>query len=126
MAERILLVDDDDAFRYAAAKLLSNAGYETSDAPDFRRALEILDEAKPLNLLLTDLMMPGVNGFALARMARMRHPGLKVIYMTAFDVPTREAVGPVLRKPIDAGLLLAEARKALEVSEERTSQGEGF
>jgi hypothetical protein len=46
-------------------------------------------------------------------MARMRHRDLKVIYVSAFDVPTAEAIGPILRKPVDAAVLMAEVRKAL-------------
>ncbi len=113
MSGRVLVVDDDDAFRYATVKLLTDAGFETTEAPDYRQALEILDDKKPLALLLMDIVIPGVNGFALARMARMRHRGLKVIYLSAFDVPTDEAIGPVLRKPVDSNVLLAEIGKVL-------------
>jgi CheY-like chemotaxis protein len=110
MSVRVLVVDDDDAFRYATVKLLTDAGFETAEAPDYRQALDILDDKKPLVLLLMDIVVPGVNGFALAR---MRHRELKVIYVSAFDVPTDEAIGPVLRKPVDSDVLLAEIRKVL-------------
>lgn len=114
MSDRILLVDDDDGFRYAAAKALGGAGFLVEDAGNYRAALEILDDKKPLSLLITDLVMPrGVNGFALARMARMRHHNLKVLYFTAYDVPTHEAVGKVLRKPVTPEQLIEEARLAL-------------
>ena len=113
MSARVLVVDDDDAFRYATVKMLVDAGFETADAPDYRQALEILDDKKPLDLLLMDIVIPGVNGFALTRMARMRHRSLKVVYLSAFDVPTDEAIGPVLRKPVDSDVLLAEIRKVL-------------
>jgi CheY-like chemotaxis protein len=113
MSARILAVDDDDGFRYATVKMLADVGYDVVDSQDYRKALEILDDKKPLDLLLIDIVMPGVNGFALARMARMRHFGLKVIYISAFDIPTDEAIGPVLRKPVDLDVLLGEVRKAL-------------
>jgi two-component system alkaline phosphatase synthesis response regulator PhoP len=113
MAGRILVVDDDDGFRYATVKMLADAGYETVDAQDYRVALEILEDKKPLDLLLIDIVIPGVNGFALARMARMRHFGLKVVYISAFDIPTDEAIGPVLRKPVDPDTLLREVRDVL-------------
>lgn len=114
MPGRVLIVDDDDSFRYAIAKLLTDAGFTAAEAPDYRRALEILEDKQPLALLLMDVVIPGVNGFALARMARMRHLGLKVIYVSAFDgIPTDEAIGPVLRKPIEPDALLGEVRKLL-------------
>lgn len=110
----ILIVDDDEAFRYAASKALQNAGYLVSSASDFRKALDLLDSDAPLDLLITDIVMPErIHGFALARMARMRRVGLKVLYLTAFDVPTSEAAGKVLRKPVTDEQLIEEVRLAL-------------
>ena len=76
-------------------KMLVEAGFEAVEAPDYRRTSDILDDKKPLALLVMDIVIPGVNGFALMRMARMRQRELKVIYVSAFDVPTDEAIGPV-------------------------------
>jgi CheY-like chemotaxis protein len=74
----ILVVDDDEAFCYTAGKVLREAGYRVLLAPDHRLALQILESPQPLDLLITDVVMPGhVNGFALARMARMRRHDLK-------------------------------------------------
>src|SRR5579864_3654163 len=111
----ILLVDDEEGFRYAATKALQNAGYTVTAASDFRQALDLLDSDAPIDLLLTDIVMPErIHGFALARMARMRRTGLKVLYLTAFDVPTGEAAGKVLRKPLSNEQLIDEVRIALE------------
>jgi CheY-like chemotaxis protein len=111
---RILVVDDDEGFRYAATKTLRNAGYVVTAASDFREVLDLLDSDAPVDLLVTDIVMPErIHGFALARMARMRRSGLKVLYLTAFDVPTSEAAGKVLRKPLTDEQLVEEARLAL-------------
>ena len=112
MSARVLVVDDDDAFGYATVEVFIDVGFDTVEAPDYRQALEIAGQ-KPIDLLLMDIVIPGVNGFALTRMARMRHRRLKVVYLSAFDVPTDEAIGPVLRKPVDSDVLFAEIRKAL-------------
>ena len=114
----ILVVDDDDAFCYVAAKVLRDAGHCVAAAPDHRLALQILEGSLPLDLLITDLVMPGhVNGFALARMARMRRRGLKVIYMTAYDdLPAEEAFGKILRKPFPLELLPLEVARVLAES----------
>ncbi|HEX6841206.1 MAG TPA: response regulator [Stellaceae bacterium] len=110
----ILVVDDDEGFRYAASKALQNAGYLVTAASDFRVALDLLDSDAPVDLLVTDIVMPErIHGFALARMARMRRTGLKVIYLTAYDVPTSEAAGKVLRKPLTDEQLVEETRLAL-------------
>src|SRR5215472_1778433 len=113
---RILVVDDDLVFGYAAARVLRAAGFEVFLAPDHRLALEDLESTRPIDLLITDIVMPErVNGVALSRMARLRRPGLKTIYLTAYDIPgiEEEAAGPVLRKPIDPDQLVAEVRRAL-------------
>jgi CheY-like chemotaxis protein len=113
---RILVVDDDVVFREATARVLRAAGFEVSLAPDHRLALEDLESTRPIDLLITDIVMPDhVNGVALSRMARMRRPGLKVIYLTGYDIQglEDEADGPVLRKPIDEGQLVAEVKRIL-------------
>ena len=113
---RILVVDDDLACGDATARVLRAAGFEVCLAPDYRLALEDLESTQPIDLLITDIVMPDrVNGTALSRMARMRRPELKVIYLTAYDIPgiEDEAIGTVLRKPIDDERLLAEVRRVL-------------
>ena len=113
---RILVVDDDAAFGDSTARVLRAAGFEVFLAPDHRLALEDLESTRPIDLLITDIVMPDrVNGIALSRMARMRRPELKVIYLTAYDIPgvEDEAAGPVLRKPIDEDRLVAEVRRLL-------------
>jgi CheY-like chemotaxis protein len=113
---RILVVDDDKICGDATARVLRAAGFEVSLAPDHRLALEDLESTRPIDLLITDIVMPNrVNGIALSRMARMRRPELKVIYLTAYDIPGVEddAIGPVLRKPVDEDRLAAEVRRVL-------------
>ena len=113
MALRVLVVEDDPTYSYSAAKTLRQAGYEVAVANDYLGALKALDESS-IDLLLTDIVMPkGMNGFALARMARLRTLGLKVVYMTAYDVPTEEAFGKILRKPISDDLLVSEISQAI-------------
>jgi len=110
----LLLVDDDDVFREATAATLRAAGYAVIVAPDYRDALMSLESSATVDLMITDVTMPNrVNGFALARMASLRRPGLKLVYISGFDVPTAEALGPVLRKPVADELLLVTVAEAL-------------
>jgi DNA-binding response OmpR family regulator len=114
MSDHILLIEDDEALRHALSRELELAGYEVSQAPDYRDVLKLLESGKHISALVIDLHLPGVNGFALARMARMKHRGIKIIHITGADnVPLHEANGPVLRKPLAAEVLLTTIRKEL-------------
>lgn len=84
-------------------------------SPDHRLALQILEGPQPLD---TDVVMPGrVNGIALARMARLRRLDLRGLYVSAYDIPTDEAIGKVVHKPISFDALVAEVGTALSVEE---------
>lgn len=112
----ILVVEDDGAYREALGRVLQQRGYQVCLTPDFRAALEVLDSGEPVDLMLADIVMPDrVNGVALSRMARLRRRELKVIYMTGYSIPgiDREALGPILRKPIDDDALISEVERAL-------------
>jgi CheY-like chemotaxis protein len=114
---QILVVDDDEVFREATGSLLRSAGHDVHLAPDYRLALQTLEGGAPLDLLVVDIVMPdGVNGLALARMARLRRPSLKIIYLTGYDISgnSDEALGPIIRKPVDNDLFLAEVGRALK------------
>ena len=85
---RILLVEDDRVFLRTLELVLKSAGFEVVAVPDYVPALKHLDSGAPVDVLLTDIVMPDrVNGLALARMARLRRPGLGVVYFTAYDLP---------------------------------------
>jgi len=112
----ILLVDDDQVFGDAIGQTLRRAGFHVTFATGFQAALEVLEGTGPLDLLLADIAMPaGVNGIALSRMARLRRHDLKVVYLTGYNIPgvEREALGPILKKPIDDVTLIREVEAAL-------------
>ena len=85
MGQRILVVEDDEVTRSAMARTLAAVGYDVAQANDYRDALAILEGNGTIDLLLTDLVLPAVNGFALARMAHLRRGNLKVVYVTDHD-----------------------------------------
>jgi CheY-like chemotaxis protein len=106
----ILLVDDDEAFREATAAVLRSAGCKVRPAPDFRLALEILESDEAIDPFLVDIVMPDrVNGLALARMARLRRPDIKIMYVSGYDLPgiEAEALGPIIRKQVHDESFLA-------------------
>jgi CheY-like chemotaxis protein len=112
----ILVVEDDEGYGEAVVQVLQKAGYTARVMSHFQPALEALEGDAPIDLLLTDIVMPSrVNGVALSRMARMRRRDIKVLYLTGYDIPgiDREALGPVLRKPISPEDLIAEVERVL-------------
>ncbi len=83
-AATILLVEDHEEFRRMLLELTSSFGYmvvATSDAPEALRTFQASPET--IQLLLTDLDLPGMNGLTLAEQLLQGKPGLKVIYMSA-------------------------------------------
>ena len=80
---RVLIVDDEPDMVENCARILKREGYECLTATDGRRALEIVESARP-DLLLTDLSMPELDGMALLRRAHEVDPALPVIMITAF------------------------------------------
>lgn len=105
----ILVVDDEQAVRELVRRLAERAGYRVKEAASAENALDILHGADPpLNLMLTDIVMPGMNGLALAAKAHVLRPEMPVIFMSGFANQFQdELVGTVcLRKPFKAVELL--------------------
>ena len=118
--ETILLVEDDPHVRHLAREILIHQGYEVWEAASPRQALESVRE-KPhiVRLLLTDLMMPSMNGCDLAREVSQLQPGIGVLFMSGYtdpDLARRTEVHPetaLLEKPFTAATLLDSVRRAL-------------
>ena len=83
---RILLVDDDTVAREPAVRALTEAGYEVVEAEDGEVALELLRRpgALPIDLVLTDLRMPRINGVQLGLAIERDGPRVPVVYMTGY------------------------------------------
>ena len=80
---QILLAEDDESMREFLAKALRRAGHEVYPVGDGLDALERLSDA-PIDLLLADVVMPGLDGIELARRASKQQPGIKVMFITGF------------------------------------------
>jgi CheY-like chemotaxis protein len=78
----VLIVDDDENLRIWSAAVLRAAGYPILQAADADEAVKLLEQHPAVSVLFTDIIMPGMNGFALADLAVRRWPGLRVLYTT--------------------------------------------
>jgi two-component system cell cycle sensor histidine kinase/response regulator CckA len=96
-AGTILLVEDEDPVRAFAARALRNKGYTVLEAHSGESALDILGEPHPIALLITDMIMPGVDGATLARTAREQRPDLRVIIISGYSEDS--ARGDILEQP---------------------------
>jgi two-component system cell cycle sensor histidine kinase/response regulator CckA len=107
---RLMLVDDDEAVRSVIATILRRAGHEVTVVSDAKSALEAADGIAGLELLITDVVMPGMSGVELARELKRRRPGLKVLLFSGY--PGQSAPGPAdesvqhLAKPVTPKELL--------------------
>ena len=116
---KIMVVDDDPDVLDALAGILHRAGHNVLKALGGRAALELLDRGDRVDLLLTDVIMPGVNGFNLARLVKDRQPETKVLYLSGYFDPSRivadngDRYGKLLSKPISPDALRREVGEAL-------------
>ncbi len=117
----MLLVDDDQGSREAMAAGLRKAGYEVVAFDGAAPALSYLQEGKPADVLITDVRMPGMDGYALASAARRERPELAILMVTAYgDVDgavqaLKGGADDYLTKPVN----LLELRRRVEVQLER-------
>jgi nitrogen-specific signal transduction histidine kinase len=119
-AEAILLVEDDSDVRSYITDVLSGLNYSVLAAPNAEAAKEVLRSNRRIDLLLTDIIMPGWSGRELAKEAERIRPGIRVLYMTGYS---RNAVlhqgrldegVDLVQKPISQAQLATRVRSALD------------
>jgi two-component system, cell cycle sensor histidine kinase and response regulator CckA len=115
----ILLVDDDEWVRVLARDVLAGEGYRVLEAADGQDAIRVAAEHPgPIHLLLTDVMMPGMNGCELAAGLSALLPGMKVMFISAYDRDYLVArglspTGPVITKPFTVEYLTRRVQMVL-------------
>ena len=116
---RILVLDDNEDVRESMRMLLATSGHDAVASADVREALE-LQNRQPVDLLITDIFMPGVDGLEAIVAFRSRWPGLKIVAISGGGVRAKQdylnvageiGADVVMRKPVDAEDLLATVRK---------------
>lgn len=120
-----MVVEDEEKVRNLTVKVLRRQGYSVLEAGDGRSCLDALRRHKgPLDLLLTDLVMPGLNGRELHEEVTTLFPKAKVLYMSGYteEVVTHRGVLekgiPFLQKPFSVHALTTRIREVLEDQEE--------
>jgi two-component system, response regulator FlrC len=123
----ILVVEDDPALREALTDTLEMAGYRAIAASDAEHALTCLENSAP-GLILTDVQMPGMDGHALLRALKARHPEIPVILMTAYGQinravqAMRDGAADYLPKPFEPDSLLATVARHFRQASDSTTE----
>ncbi|WP_339471786.1 MULTISPECIES: ATP-binding protein [unclassified Pseudomonas] len=121
--EAVVVVEDDPAVRMLVVNVLDELGYTAHQAADARAALPLLESDLRVDLLVTDVGLPGMNGRQLAEIARQQRPGLKVLFMTGYAEKAAERQGfledgmNMVAKPFSIDLLATTIRSMISVDE---------
>jgi two-component system cell cycle sensor histidine kinase/response regulator CckA len=123
-SETVLVVEDEEAVRGLSRRVLKARGYHVLDAASAAEALELTDQGRRrLDLLVTDVVMPGMGGPALAEQLVALQPGLRVLYISGY---AEEAIrrhgelpagGALLEKPFTADQLARRVRETLSAAD---------
>jgi len=118
--ETVLIVEDDPAVRVLVSAVLSELGYAFVEAGDADGALPILNSAQRIDLLISDVGLPGMNGRQLAEIGRQYRPGLKVLFITGYAEHAAVRGGfldsgmQMITKPFTFDLLTAKVREMIK------------
>jgi len=120
-AETILVVEDDEALRKLITALLASSGYKVLEATDGPHALRVVQESRePIDLLLTDMLMPAMSGIELSEQLRELQPQVRVLLMSGYagDLIQRYRLSTteimLIEKPFTRHNLLSKIRAALQ------------
>lgn len=118
-SETILLVEDDSALREVVLTFLTNHGYTVLEAANGLQAQSVARRFRnPIHLLLSDVVMPGVNGPQMVEQLTSPHPEMKVLYMSGYselveDAQIQRQGKPLLQKPFTQQVLIRKIREVL-------------
>ncbi len=119
MGKKLLIVEDEETLRESLTRVLTQEGYEVDGVSSSEAALETIAE-KDYKLIITDIILPGINGMQLLKRCKEKNPGLKVIIITAFaSIETaveaiRTGAFDYLVKPIQHQEIKEVIKKALQ------------
>jgi PAS domain S-box-containing protein len=121
-AGTVLVVDDEAGIRDVAHRVLTSAGYRVMTAESGQKALDLLENPEiPIDVLLADVVMPGMTGEAFAARVQALRPSIRVLFMSGYEQPDADVAGwpqsgtQVISKPFSRAALLARVTQVLAV-----------
>jgi CheY-like chemotaxis protein len=114
-SKRILLVDDDSLVRFAVAALLEDLGFQVTEAAAPKEALEVVEKTPEFDVLVTDIVMPGMDGWTFAEHIRVQHPRMPIVYVSGYSTESTRPVegGQIVWKPFSKRDLAQAIREVL-------------
>lgn len=117
MSENILVIEDESLTRRELAYVLSNKGYEVTEAADGIEAVECLSK-ELFNLIIADFVLPRFHGFNLLKLIRSKWPKMPIIVISGYlsdkgGKVLLDGIADFMPKPVDADILLARVRRLL-------------
>ncbi len=116
----VLVIDDEPQIREVVHRVLTSAGYQVTTAANGQDALALLaNPGTAADLVLTDIVMPGITGASFAAQVQVMRPGIQVLFMSGYERPDNAATGwpdadvPVIGKPFSRASLLATVSQLL-------------
>jgi CheY-like chemotaxis protein len=119
-SETILIADDEEAVRKLVYAVLATNGYTVIQAQDGREALDLFESHRDkVDMVLSDVMMPVMNGYELGTEIEKRRPGQKILFMSGYldshGRGDRDPGWPFLNKPFTPEILLKQVRETLDM-----------
>lgn len=125
-ARLVLVVDDEQGVRDLVCRVLRDEGYRTLEATHGGEALELVEGGtEPVDLVVTDVVMPGMDGRELGRRLAQSKPALPVLYISAYDVNdifwrgSPRSSAPFLQKPFPPEILISSVEQLLQTHSAR-------
>ncbi len=117
---KVLLVEDEDTVRNVVARLLRKLGYDVSSAADAEEAIALFDAGAFFDLVVTDIVMPGLSGIEMSEVLKERFPDLRFLFISGYTSRELGSIPqappePFLPKPFTMQELAEEVKKALAI-----------
>ena len=119
---KILVVEDEAIVRLLVVETLRSCGHSVLEAADGQAALDMVQECPDLDLIVSDIRLPKMDGFSVARRARQLRPGLRLLFLTGYvrsELPSELSPAIIMRKPFDPDNL---ARKVTDMLETKLAE----
>ncbi len=114
---RILVAEDETCIRLFVVETLENSGHTVLEAPDGQAALALIADDPDIDMVVSDIGLPKIDGISLALSARQLRPHMAVVFLTGYlrmELPRELSGATIIQKPFDADCLAGQIAAALD------------